>query len=56
MVSLLENLFLQFRTFNLIVIKNDVFTQRLHSKYLFGILFLNKKNLTETASSNNFAD
>lgn len=55
-ISLHEDLFLKFSALYLVIIENDIFSQRFHSKNLFGILFLDKEHLTEASSTNNPSD
>ena len=56
MICFLENILLQHRRFNLIIIQNDIFSQRLHCKHSLCIFLLYKKNFTKTAFSNYFFD
>ena len=52
MISLKENFLFQKCWFNLIIINNDVFSQRFHSIYFSIISFLNQENFTERTSTN----
>ena len=54
MVSLQQYIFFQLGAFNLIVINDDILSQRFHSIHLLGTLFLYQKDLTEASSTNNF--
>lgn len=47
MVGLLKDLLLELGGFNLVVVKDHILAQRLHSEHVFGSLLLNKEDLAE---------
>jgi hypothetical protein len=55
-ISLQENIFLQFGRLYLVVVQNNVLTQTLHGINLLVRLLLHQENLSEAASANNFPD
>ena len=56
MVSLQQNIFFQLGRSYLVVVKNHIFTQTLHSVNFLIVFFLYQENLSEATSANNFND
>ena len=56
MVGLLQNIFLKHGRLNLIVVQNDIFSERLHCKHCLGVLLLHQEHFSETALANNLLD
>lgn len=56
MVSLHENLFLKLSALNLIVIEDDIFSERFHSINILRALLLNKEYFTKATSADDLLD
>jgi hypothetical protein len=56
MIGLHENIFLKFSAFNLIVVKDDIFSKRFHGIHFFGIFLFYEKDFTETAAADDFTN
>lgn len=55
-ISLHQNLFFQFSALNLVIIYDDILSQRFHSEDFAGIFFLDQEYFTEATSSDDFPD
>jgi len=56
MISFHENFLLKLCAFNLIIVKNDIFSKRFHGVYFLWTLLLDKEYFTKTSSADNLLD